>query len=102
MKSRMGKGLIAASIIGVMGGVGLPVNTVNAGALAVSDNTVSAKSTTGTKAAVNKSVKAHRLTSTLQSGYRWLKVTNKEKFKQSRRKQIARRSFKKSKKNGRT
>lgn len=102
MKSRMGKGLIAASMISVMGGVGLPATVLNGGALAVSDNTVSAKSTTGTKAAVNKSVKAHRLTSTLQSGYRWLKVTNKEKFKQSRRKQIARRSFKKSKKNGRT
>ena len=86
-----------------MGGVGLPATALNVGATSSGiDSTVSAKSTTGTKAAVNKSVKAHRLTSTLQSGYRWLKVTNKEKFKQSRRKQIARRSFKKSKKNGRT
>ena len=44
--------------------------------------------------------KATRLTSTRRAGYSWLLPNNKESFKQSRRKQLAKRSNRKARKNG--
>ena len=91
------RAMLAASLIGAMAGGAAPI------ALTAIGSNVSAKATTGTKAAVNKTgAKINRLTSSNRSGRYWLIPNNKESFKQARRKQLAKRSFKKSKKNGRT
>ena len=100
---RMHRGMLTAALVGAMAGGAAPVVTGGVG-LTTTDtgSNVSAKSTTGTKATVNKNgSKANRLTSSRRAGRYWLIPNNKESFKQGRRKQLAKRSFKKAKKQGR-
>ncbi len=59
-----------------------------------------AKGSTNKNNATLKTQKVTRLTSTRRAGYWWLTPTNKESFKQSRRKQLAKKSKRKAKKNG--
>jgi len=95
-----GKKLLIASAIASMGLVAPQVSVVATGATGQSTQANSGVKNTGATKAFKNQVKAARLTSTGRYGYRWLMPVNKESFKQSRRKQLAKRSARKAKRNG--
>jgi len=95
MKSRMGKlALMTALAAAASGGVA----TVASSPSVTSQSTAQHQTaTTSQIEKASKQIKATRLTSSRRAGYQWLKPTNKESFKQARRKQLKKRAKRKAK-----
>lgn len=96
--------LVAAAALAVsMGGGGVPsINVASPAVDSERSNAQSSKATNVNKRThAKKRMSAARLTSSNNYGrYRFLKPVNKESFKQARRKQLAKKSYRKAKKKG--
>ena len=91
--------LVAAALAATTGLSAAPAATV--ATVDTQSNSVHQSKANTNQKAKGRSSKAIRLTSSASYRNRWLIPVNKESFKQGRRKQLAKRSLKKAKKQGR-